>query len=93
MKKLLIILALAALIAAYVFFGVGDYLTVDGIKRVAGEVDGYYQRHPVQVVGLFFLTYVAVTAASLPGARCPLPRPQGCTRRLRRLGPRWSWPH
>jgi len=68
MKKLLIILALAALIAAYVFFGVGDYLTVDGIKRVAGEVDGYYQRHPVQVVGLFFLTYVAVTAASLPGA-------------------------
>ena len=68
MKKLLIILALAALIAAYVFFGVGDYLTVDGIKRVAGEIDGYYKRHPVQVVGLFFLTYVAVTAASLPGA-------------------------
>jgi|TARA_R110002012_G_scaffold79709_11_gene202538 pyruvate/2-oxoglutarate dehydrogenase complex dihydrolipoamide dehydrogenase (E3) component/uncharacterized membrane protein YdjX (TVP38/TMEM64 family) len=68
MKKLLIILALAVLVAAYFFFGLGDYLTVDGIKQVAGEVGGYYERNPLQVIALFFLTYVAVTAASLPGA-------------------------
>ncbi|MBO6525478.1 FAD-dependent oxidoreductase [Erythrobacter sp.] len=68
MKKILIILALAALIAAYFFFGLGDYLTIEGIKQVAGEVGGYYQRNPVQVIALFFLAYVAVTAASLPGA-------------------------
>ncbi|KWV94654.1 FAD-dependent oxidoreductase [Erythrobacter sp. AP23] len=68
MKKILIILALAALIAAYFFFGLGDYLTVEGIKQVAGEVGGYYRRNPVQVIALFFLAYVAVTAASLPGA-------------------------
>ncbi|MBX7484067.1 FAD-dependent oxidoreductase [Qipengyuania qiaonensis] len=68
MKKILIILALAALIAAYFFFGLGDYLTVDGIKQVAGEVGGYYERDPAQVITLFFLAYVAVTAASLPGA-------------------------
>ena len=68
MKKILIILALAVLVAAYFFFGLGDYLTVDGIKQVAGEVGGYYERNPLQVIALFFLTYVAVTAASLPGA-------------------------
>ncbi|UYH54962.1 FAD-dependent oxidoreductase [Qipengyuania sp. SS22] len=68
MKKILIILALAVLVAAYFFFGLGDYLTVDGIKQVAGEVGGYYERNPAQVIALFFLIYVAVTAASLPGA-------------------------
>lgn len=68
MKKILIILALAALVAAYFFFGLGDYLTVDGIKQVAGEVGEYYERNPTQAIALFFLTYVAVTAASLPGA-------------------------
>jgi pyruvate/2-oxoglutarate dehydrogenase complex dihydrolipoamide dehydrogenase (E3) component/uncharacterized membrane protein YdjX (TVP38/TMEM64 family) len=68
MKKLLILLALAALVAAYFYFGLGDYLTVEGIKQVAGEVDGYYESNPVQVLALFFLVYVAVTAASLPGA-------------------------
>ncbi|MFL0355838.1 FAD-dependent oxidoreductase [Erythrobacter sp. GH1-10] len=68
MKKILIILALAALIAAYFLFDLGQYLTLDGIKQVAGEVDGFYHDNPVLVLGAFFLIYVAVTAASLPGA-------------------------
>ncbi|AXK41724.1 FAD-dependent oxidoreductase [Erythrobacter aureus] len=68
MKKLLIILILAALIAAYFAFGLGDYLTVEGVKQVADDVGGYYARNPAQVIALFFLVYVAVTAASLPGA-------------------------
>ena len=68
MKKILIILILAALIAAYFAFGLGDYLTVEGVKQVADDVGGYYARNPAQVIALFFLVYVAVTAASLPGA-------------------------
>lgn len=68
MKRLLIIAALAALVAAYFFFGLGDYLTVDGIKQVAGDVGAYYERNPAQVIAGFFLVYVAVAAASLPGA-------------------------
>ena len=39
MKRLLIIAALAALVAAYFFFGLGDYLTVEGIKQVRGSSD------------------------------------------------------
>ncbi|MEN8861241.1 FAD-dependent oxidoreductase [Qipengyuania flava] len=68
MKRLLIIAALAALVAAYFFFGLGDYLTVEGIKQVAGDVGAYYERNPAQVIAGFFLVYVAVVAASLPGA-------------------------
>jgi len=68
MKRLLIIAALAALVATYFFFGLGDYLTVEGIKQVAGDVGAYYERNPAQVIAGFFLVYVAVAAASLPGA-------------------------
>lgn len=68
MKKILIILALAALIAAYFLFDLGTYLTLDGIKRIAGDVSEFYAENPALVLGAFFLIYVAVTAASLPGA-------------------------
>ena len=68
MKRLLIIAALAALVAAYFFFGLGDYLTVEGIKQVAGDVGAYYERNPAQGIAGFSLVYVAGAAASLPGA-------------------------
>lgn len=68
MKKIAIVIALAALIAAYFFFDLGQYLSLEGIKEVAGEIDGFYQENPVLVLAGFFAVYVAVTAASLPGA-------------------------
>ncbi|MFU7528480.1 FAD-dependent oxidoreductase [Qipengyuania sp. ASV99] len=68
MKKLAIVAGLAALIAAYFIFDLGSYLTLDGVKQVAGDVGAFYERNPVAVLAGFFLLYVAVTAASLPGA-------------------------
>lgn len=68
MKKILIIAALAALIAAYFVFDLGSYLTLEGIKTVASDIDGFYSDNAVLVLAGFFLIYVAVTAASLPGA-------------------------
>ncbi|MEQ8771769.1 MAG: FAD-dependent oxidoreductase [Erythrobacter sp.] len=59
---------MAALVIAYFAFDLGDYLTLEGIKRVAGRVDAFYADNPALVIGGFFLVYVAVTAASLPGA-------------------------
>jgi pyruvate/2-oxoglutarate dehydrogenase complex dihydrolipoamide dehydrogenase (E3) component/uncharacterized membrane protein YdjX (TVP38/TMEM64 family) len=67
-KKILILAALAALIAAYVIFDLGQYLTIDGIKRVVDDVQGFYAENQLLVLGVFFLIYVGVTAASLPGA-------------------------
>lgn len=68
MKKIVIVLALVALIAAYFIFDLGSYLTLDGIKQVAADAGEFYDRNPAMVLGAFFLIYVAVTAASLPGA-------------------------
>ncbi len=68
MKKILIILALVVAIASYFLFDFGQYLSLEGIKGVAASADAMYQDNPALVIGLFFLAYVAVTAASLPGA-------------------------
>ena len=68
MKKIIIIAALAALIAAYFIFDLGEYLTLEGIKSVADDVGAFYAENPALVLGGFFLAYVGVTAASLPGA-------------------------
>jgi len=68
MKKLIIIAAIAALIAAYFFFDLGSYLTLDGIKRAVEQAQGYYSDNPVLVIGVFFAIYVAATAVSIPGA-------------------------
>ncbi|MEO0463481.1 MAG: FAD-dependent oxidoreductase [Pseudomonadota bacterium] len=68
MKKIIIIAAIAALIAAYFLFDLGQYLTLDGIKQIAADVEGFYAENPALVLAAFFAIYVAVTAASLPGA-------------------------
>ncbi len=67
-KKILIVSALVALIAAYFFFDLGSYLTLEGIKQVADDAAAFYAENPVLVLAVFFLIYVGVTAASLPGA-------------------------
>jgi pyruvate/2-oxoglutarate dehydrogenase complex dihydrolipoamide dehydrogenase (E3) component/uncharacterized membrane protein YdjX (TVP38/TMEM64 family) len=68
MKKLVIIAALAALIASYFIFDLGQILTVQGIKGYVEQARGFYADNPLLVIAGFFAIYVAVTAASLPGA-------------------------
>ncbi|PKP85929.1 MAG: pyridine nucleotide-disulfide oxidoreductase, partial [Alphaproteobacteria bacterium HGW-Alphaproteobacteria-16] len=68
MKKIVILAALAALVAAYFIFDLGQYLTLDGIKALAGDVAAFQQRNPLAVIAGFFIAYVLVTAASIPGA-------------------------
>ncbi|MBU2588892.1 MAG: FAD-dependent oxidoreductase [Alphaproteobacteria bacterium] len=68
LKKFAILAALAALVAAYFVFDLGQYLTLDGIKALAADLAAFQQRNPVAVIAGFFLAYVLVTAASFPGA-------------------------
>lgn len=68
MKKIAVILAVVALVAAYFAFDLGQYLTLDSIRRIAGDVSAVKAREPVLVAAAFFALYVAATAASLPGA-------------------------
>lgn len=68
LKKIVILAALAALVAAYFIFDLGQYLTLDGIKALASDVAAFQQRNPLAVIAGFFIAYVLVTAASIPGA-------------------------
>lgn len=68
MKKLAILAVLAAIIAAYFIFDLGQYLTLEGIKQLVAQWEAFYAENPVMVIAGFFVAYVAVTAASLPGA-------------------------
>jgi len=67
-KKLAILAVLAAVIAAYFVFDLGQYLTLEGIKQLVTQWEAFYADNPVMVIAGFFAAYVAVTAASLPGA-------------------------
>ncbi|WP_296717205.1 FAD-dependent oxidoreductase [Erythrobacter sp.] len=68
MKKIIILAALAAIIAAYFVFDLGQYLTLSGVKDLVVQWEAFYAENPVAVLAGFFAVYVAVTAASLPGA-------------------------
>lgn len=68
MKKLLILAVLAALVAAYFVFDLGQYLTLDGIKALAAGLAAFQRDNALAVIAGFFIAYVVVTGASLPGA-------------------------
>ena len=67
-KKLLIILTLAALLAAYFVFDLGNYFSLDYLKQSQTTFTAAFAENPVQAVAIFFLVYVVATAISLPGA-------------------------
>lgn len=68
MKKVIIIAILLALVAAFFFFDLGQYLTFEAVKSQVEGAQQTYQDNPVLVIAIFFAVYVLVAAASLPGA-------------------------
>ncbi|MBI1402637.1 MAG: SidA/IucD/PvdA family monooxygenase [Porphyrobacter sp.] len=68
MKKLVVLALLALVIAAYVLFDLGDVLTLAGLKQAVAQWEAFYAENPLAVLAGFFALYVAVTAASIPGA-------------------------
>ncbi len=68
MKKLAILAALAAVIAAYFVFDLGEYFTLAGVKALAADLAAFQERNALAVIAGFFIAYVLVTGASLPGA-------------------------
>ncbi len=68
LKKLLLVLALVALVAAYMALDLGRIFSLDYIRGARDDFAALYQAHPAQVIGAFFGIYVAVAALSLPGA-------------------------
>ncbi|EGG99347.1 FAD-dependent NAD(P)-disulfide oxidoreductase [gamma proteobacterium IMCC2047] len=67
-KKILIVTVLVLFIAAFFFFDLGQYLTLDYFKSQRDAISAYQDANPLQTALVFFLVYVAVTGLSLPGA-------------------------
>jgi pyruvate/2-oxoglutarate dehydrogenase complex dihydrolipoamide dehydrogenase (E3) component/uncharacterized membrane protein YdjX (TVP38/TMEM64 family) len=66
--KWLLVAVIAALVAAYFVFDLGQYLSLDYFKSRQAEVMAYYAAHRLETIVAFFVVYVAVTGLSLPGA-------------------------
>jgi dihydrolipoamide dehydrogenase len=67
-RKLILLLAIAAAIAAFFALGLQRYLSLEALRAQHASLAAYYAAHPAQTALLFALAYVAVTAMSLPGA-------------------------
>ena len=66
--RLALLLALAALVAAFFVFDLGRFFSLDWFKAQKAAIDAFYRSHPWQAAAAFFVVYVAVTGLSLPGA-------------------------
>lgn len=67
-KKLLLLGLVALLVAAYFYFDLNQYLTLESLKSRLDTFRAFVNTNPSLVLGGFFGLYVLVTAVSLPGA-------------------------
>lgn len=68
MKKVVLIVIVIALIAAFFLFDYDQYLTFEQLKSSQAQFDLWFERNPWLIGLAFFGLYVLVTALSLPGA-------------------------
>ena len=68
LKKILLLLVIAGLVIAFYFFDLWQYLDLAYLKEKKSQLDAYYAANPYQTAFIFFITYIIVTAVSLPGA-------------------------
>ena len=66
--KLLVFVALVALIAAFFVFDLRQYFSLEFFQSRRASIDAYYAANPLQAAAVFFAIYVVVTGLSLPGA-------------------------
>ena len=67
-KKLAVLLAIVALVAAFFVFDLNQYFSLDAIKAQQQALNTQVMDNPLIAGGIFFVVYVLVTALSLPGA-------------------------
>ena len=67
-KKIVIVLVIIGLIAAFKIFNLGDYLSLSYIKESQQNFQDLYVKNSAAVIAGYMLIYIIVTALSLPGA-------------------------
>lgn len=66
--RLLVIMLVLALMTSFFVFDLGQYLTLDYLKSQRGAFLEFYAENRLTTLLVYFATYVAVAALSLPGA-------------------------
>src|SRR5258706_1938505 len=66
--KLVVLVVIAALVAAFFAFALKQYFTLDYIKSQQEVFGAYVRDHALAAALTYFAVYVAVTGLSLPGA-------------------------
>ncbi len=66
--RLIVLVAIAALIAAFFYFDLGSLFSLDYFRAQQAAIDAYFLAHPLRTAAIYFAVYVAVTGLSLPGA-------------------------
>lgn len=67
-KKAAVALALGLLAAAFFYWDLGQYLTLEYLKGSRERFETLYAGHRLAVIGGYLAVYILVTALSLPGA-------------------------
>lgn len=67
-SKLWLVLLILPLIAAFFYFDLGQYLSLDYLKQQHQTITQFYAANTVLTIAVFFALYVLITALSLPGA-------------------------
>ncbi|MGY8903098.1 MAG: FAD-dependent oxidoreductase [Burkholderiales bacterium] len=67
-KKIGLLLALLAMVVAFFVFDLGRYLSLDYLAKSQAQLATQYQAKPLVFIAAYLGIYIAVTAASLPGA-------------------------
>lgn len=68
MKKLPLIILLAAAVASFFIFDLGQYFSLEYLKDNQARFDQFYAENALLTIAIYFAVYVLVTALSLPGA-------------------------
>ncbi len=66
--KIAIVLAIGVAVAAFFYFDLGRFLSLQSLKDNRDYLLSFTETHAAVAAALFVLTYVAVTGLSLPGA-------------------------
>jgi pyruvate/2-oxoglutarate dehydrogenase complex dihydrolipoamide dehydrogenase (E3) component/uncharacterized membrane protein YdjX (TVP38/TMEM64 family) len=67
-SRLVLMLVLAALVAAFFVLDLKQYLSLEVFKAQQAAIDAHFAAHPLRTAAIYFALYVAVTGLSLPGA-------------------------
>ena len=67
-SKIILVLAIAAVVAVFFAFDLGRFLDPDFLRQQQEQINNYYHENPWRTISIYFLTYVLMAALSLPGA-------------------------